>query len=197
MDGEKFRRLFQEMRDEGIKILRVEGIPEERVCLHLSLDLRYVRQYHEVAVEITWEQAMDADPVLLAKKFHPQHDALYGYSLEDKGTPVELMNMRLTAAGVTEKPNLTSEALAGGDPSPAFKGKRRVYVPGEKRFQNADVFDGMKLKFGNRIEGPAILEQVNTTTFVTPEFKVIVDRFGTYTLYVPEKEQEMLGRVLG
>jgi N-methylhydantoinase A len=38
---------------------------------------------------------------------------------------------------------------------------------------------------------------VNTTTFVTQEFKVVVDRFGTYTLYVPEREEEVLGRVLG
>ena len=60
-----------------------------------------------------------------------------------------------------------------------------------------DVFDGMKLRFGNRLAGPCVIEQVNTSTFVTPEFKVIVDRLGTYTLYVPEREEEVLGRVLG
>ena len=47
------------------------------------------------------------------------------------------------------------------------------------------------------MNGPCVIEQVNTSTFVTPEFKVIVDKFGTYTLYVPEREEEVLGRVLG
>ncbi|MBI5442770.1 MAG: hydantoinase/oxoprolinase family protein [Deltaproteobacteria bacterium] len=197
MDRERFRALFREMREEGERILGVEGIPADRVTYHLTLDLRYVRQYHEVGVEITWEEAVAADPAVLAKKFHPQHDALYGYSLEDKGTPVELINMRLTAVGDTEKPSLTPEECAGEDPTPAFKRKRRAYVPSQKRFTDVDVFDGMELRFGNRIEGPAIIEQVNTTTFVSPEFKVIVDKFGTYTLYVPEREPEVLKRVLG
>ena len=196
MDRHRLRRLFEEMRAEGVGVLGTEGIPPDRVSLHLSLDLRYVRQYHEVGVEITWDEAVAADPVVFGKKFHPQHDALYGYSLEDKGTPVELINLRLTAVGRTEKPSLTPEPRAGADPGPAFKRRRRVYIPGQKRFQEVDVFDGMKLRFGNRIQGPAVIEQVNTTTFVSPEFRVVVDQFGTYTLYVPEREQDVLGRVL-
>ncbi|MBI5442385.1 MAG: hydantoinase/oxoprolinase family protein [Deltaproteobacteria bacterium] len=197
MDRERFRRLFHEMRDDGLRILADEGIPGDRVASHLTLDLRYVRQYHEVGVEITWDEALGADPAVLAKKFHPQHDALYGYSLEDKGTPVELLNMRLTAVGRTDKPSLSPEPHAGEDPSPALKGRRKVYLPSEKFFQEVNVFDGMKLRFGNRMAGPCVIEQVNTSTFVTPEFRVIVDKFGTYTLYVPEREDEVLKRVLG
>jgi N-methylhydantoinase A len=197
MDRERFRRLLEEMRDEGRRVLGTEGLSPERVSYHLVLDLRYVRQYHEVGVEVSWEEATAADPVALAAKFHPQHDALYGYSLEDKGTPVELLNLRLTAIGHTEKPSLAPEPYAGEDPSKAWKRRRPAYVPGEKRFADVDVYDGMKLGFGNRLRGPAIIEQVNTTTFVTPEFHVIVDKLGTYTLYAPEREEEALRRVLG
>ncbi|MFU8856704.1 MAG: hydantoinase/oxoprolinase family protein [Deferrisomatales bacterium] len=196
LDRGHFRSLLQEMRREGLELLESEGIPEERVTFQVTADLRYVRQYHEVGVELPWEEAEACDPHAVARRFHPQHDALYGYSLEDKGTPVELINLRLSAVGRTEKPSLVPEPRAGADPSPAFKGKRRAYLPREKRFTNVDVFDGMGLRHGNRLEGPVIIEQVNTTTFVTPEFDVVVDRFGTYTLYLREQEEEILRRVL-
>ncbi len=196
LDRDRFRALFREMRDEGLALLGSEGIGEDRVSCHLTVDLRYVRQYHEVGVELSWEEAEICDPAAIAARFHPQHDALYGYSLADKGTAVELINLRLSAVGRTEKPSLVPEPRAGSDPSPAFKGKRRAWLPREKRFTNVDVFDGMKLQHGNRLEGPAIIEQVNTTTFVTPEFHVAVDQYGTYTLYLKEREQEILRRVL-
>ncbi len=196
MDRDHFRRLFQEMREEGLRLLRGEGIAEDRVSCQLTVDLRYVRQYHEVGVELSPEEAEACDPGAIAARFHPQHDALYGYSLADKGTPVELINLRLSAVGRTEKPSLLPEPRAGADPSGAFKGRREAYLPRERRFAAVDVFDGMKLQHGNRLAGPAIIEQVNTTTFVTPEFHVAVDRFGTYTLYLEEREQEILRRVL-
>ncbi|MHB8763222.1 MAG: hydantoinase/oxoprolinase family protein [Deferrisomatales bacterium] len=197
LDFGRFRELFQEMRAEAVAILAAEGIPEGRVSYRLTLDLRYVRQYHEVGVDVSWEDVAAGDAAAIAAKFHPQHDALYGYSLEDKGTPVELLNMRLTAVGETEKPSLSPEPYAGEDPAPAWKARRKVYLPAEKVFREVDVFDGMKLRFGNRLAGPCVIEQVNTSTFVSPEFKVIVDRLGTYTLYIPEREEEVTRRVLG
>ena len=52
------------------------------------------------------------------------------------------------------------------------------------------VYDGFALQFGNRLAGPRIIEQVNTTTFVTPEFNVRHGRFGTYTLYLQETRKD-------
>ena len=52
------------------------------------------------------------------------------------------------------------------------------------------------LKYGNRINGPAVIEQVNTTTFITPEYRVLVDRFGNYSMYLPEKEDEATRRII-
>jgi N-methylhydantoinase A len=58
------------------------------------------------------------------------------------------------------------------------------------------VFNGLALQFGNRIEGPAIIEQVNTTTFVTPEFNVLTDRYGSFTMYLKNLEEEVKRRIL-
>lgn len=196
LDQATFRKLCEDMRQQGESMLRDEGISSDRIEYTLTLDLRYLRQYHEVGVSISWEEAMACDGEKIAAKFHPQHDALYGYSLEDKGTPVELMNLRLTATGFTDKPSLSPQEFAGKDPSPALKGTRSVYLPNERKYADVKVYDGMELRYGNQLQGPAIIEQVNTSTFVSPEFDVIVDQLGTYTLYVKEMEKEILGRIL-
>jgi N-methylhydantoinase A len=84
----------------------------------------------------------------------------------------------------------------GPDPSFAFKKKRNVYLPSKKKFQPVPVFDGDLLKYGNKIEGPAIIEQVNTTTFVSPEFSVLCDAYGSFTMYIKSREKEFKKRVM-
>ncbi len=196
VDTQRFKGYFETMKQEGIKRLREEGISEDRVEFVYSLDLRYVKQYHEVNVQIPEDVAMKVDVDAMVERFHPQHNKLYGYDLEEEGTPVELINMRLTCIGKTDKPKFSPQEYDGEDPSKAFKKRRKVFIPTWKRFEEVDVFDSFKLRYGNRIEGPAILEQVNTTAFVTPEFSVLVDRFGSYTLYLKSLEDEVKGRIL-
>ncbi len=195
-DPARFQALFEEMRRAGVALLASEGIREEGARLVYSLDLRYVNQYHEVGVEVSADEVAACDFEAMARRFHPKHNALFGYSLEAEGAPVELINMRLVAVGVTEKPRFSPMPWGGEDASGARKGRREVYLPRERRSAEVDVYDGFALGFGNRVAGPAIIEQVNTTTFVTPEYAVIVDRFGNYTLYLPEREDEACGRVL-
>ena len=195
MDVAKFRDLFREMKREGAALLESEHIPPGRVEYVYSLDMRYVKQYHEVNVVVTRDEVERGDMASMAKRFHPEHDRLFGYSLEEEGTPIELINMRLTCIGRTEKPKFIDEAYDGPDPSRAFKRKRAVYLPVEKEFTNAEVYDGHKLRYGNKVEGPAIIEQVNTTTFVTPDYSVVCDRYGSYTMYVKEREEEFIGRI--
>jgi N-methylhydantoinase A len=196
VDGGRFTSLFDEMKDEGLSLLQLEKITGERVECVYSVDMRYVKQYHEVNVEVTREEVERGDVESMARKFHPQHNKLYGYSLEEQGTPIELINMRLVCIGKTEKPEFMVDDYAGEDPSPAFKKKRRIFLPRQGKFTNVDVFDGVKLHYGNRIEGPAVIEQVNTTTFVTPEYSILVDKYGSYTMYLKEREDQVRGRIL-
>jgi N-methylhydantoinase A len=196
IDPVRFKALFEEMKQEGLKSLKSEGIPEKNVSYVYSLDLRYVKQYHEVNLEITAQEVEREDFDSIAAKFHPRHDRLYGYSLAEQGTAIELINMRISCIGQTEKPKFHEESYHSEDPSEAYKGKRRAYMPITREFKEIEVFDGMKLHFGIRVTGPAIIEQVNTTTFVSPEYNVVVDKFGSYTLYLKSRESEFIRRVL-
>ena len=196
INSKTFLTLFDEMEKEGTKLLKSENIPKDRIEAVYSLDMRYVKQYHEVNVVITKEEVEKVNLESIARKFHPEHNRLYGYSLEEEGTPIELINMRLTLIGKTDKPKFMEEENQGEDASSALKGRRKVYLPNKKDFEKVNVYDGFKLKCGNKITGPAIIEQVNTTTFVSPEYNVICDKYGSYTMYLKTREKEILERVL-
>jgi N-methylhydantoinase A len=191
LEKHKFRNLFQEIEDEAGRLLRSERIPEEAIQHHYSVDLRYVKQYHEVNVPISRKEIDEGDVERITSRFHPEHNRLYGYSLEEQETPIELINLRLLSVGQTAKPRFSKEEFDGIDPSKAFKKERRVYLPREEIFAEVPVYDGFLMKFGNRVKGPAIIEQVNTTTFVTPEYDVVCDPFGSYTVFLKEKEAEI------
>ena len=191
IDMKKFKSLFGEMESEAVKLLQSEHIPEDSIRHIYSLDMRYAKQYHEVNVVITQKEIACGAIESIEGKFHPEHDRLYGYSLKEEETPIELINLRLSSIGITTKPSFKQEKYNQADPSKAFKKKRRVFLPLKKVFEEVPVFDGHKLRCGNEIEGPAIIEQVNTTTFVIPEYNVICDKYGSYTMYIKTKEREI------
>jgi N-methylhydantoinase A len=190
------RKIFDEMQSDGYGLLQSEGIPEDKIHNQFSFDLRYIKQYHEVNVIVTAGELQQETFGTIVRRFHQQHNSLFGYSLEDENAPIEMINLRLLCIGKTQKPAFQQEAYDGADPSDAFKTQRRIFLPLQKQIEQVDVFDGFKLKFGNRISGPAIIEQVNTTALLTPEYNLMVDRYGSYTMYLKSSEEEVKKRIL-
>jgi N-methylhydantoinase A len=191
IDREKFRSLFAEMEDEATALLQSEHIPADAIKHVYSLDMRYVKQYHEVNVELTKDDIVKGDIAGMVGRFHPEHNRLFGYSLEEQGMPVELINLRLLSVGQTVKPQFKKEEYDQENPAKALKARRKVYLPAEEKFEEVPVFDGHKISFGNKIEGPALIEQVNTTTFVTSDYSVLCDQYGSYTMYLRANEAEI------
>ncbi|MCA1959410.1 MAG: hypothetical protein LDL33_01345, partial [Desulfomonile sp.] len=178
----RFLSLIDEMRSEGDRILSLEGIPAERRVYRYSLDLRYVRQYHEVNVPVTMEDLKAFNDGAMRESFHIRHDRLYGYSLREEGAEVELVNLRFTAIGVTEKPVLKREVYKGKDPDDCLKGTRPVFIPSYRDFKEIPVYNGDIMGYGQGRKGPTIIEKANTTIFVPPEYEVECDAYGSYLL---------------
>jgi len=176
-------KVVTEMVEEGQRLLTEEKIPHDRMTFHILLDCRYVKQYHEVSFPVSREDVRKGRLADIARAFHAEHNRMYGYSLEDAGTPIELINVRVRAIGVTEKPARLEEARGGEDPSGALKGERRIYVPEEGAFEMAPVYDGHRTRHGHRIVGPALVEQVNTTLFLSRDFDCVCDRYGSFAVY--------------
>jgi len=184
LDRNHFQALVEELDREGASVLTSEGIPPERRVFRFSLDLRYAGQYHEVNVEVGGEEIRSLNDVRIRERFHREHNRLYGYDLGREGTGVELVNLRMSAAGLTEKPRFREEPFQGEDPSSCLKGERPAYIPGESGYADVPVYDGNRMGHGHRLAGPAIIEQVNTTISVPPGWGISCDPFGSYLLSV-------------
>ena len=163
------------LAERGRAILRQENVPEDRVHVVVEVELRYVRQYHEVGLPLLPLEDLE-------QRFHAEHHRLYGYSLAEESTPLELINLRARAFGVTDKPKPRDEERDGPDPALALKNERAVWVPEQTGFRPVPVFDGHRLRFGNRVPGPAVVEQRNTTLFVSAAFEMVVDRMGSFVV---------------
>jgi len=187
VDWDKLHTLIAGLISEGTALLTQEGIPVDRRRFSLNLDCRYVKQYHEVSLPVPIEVVRTGEYETIASTFHVEHKRMYGYSLEDDGAPIELINVRLRASGVTEKPAYTEEEYAGRDASVAVKNERSVYVPEEGAYRSVQVYDGHKTQYGHVIHGPALIEQVNTTILVTSSFDCICDNLGSFVVFLKQR----------
>ncbi len=195
LDWSALQVLVSSMVDEGTAMLVDEGIPRERQQFQLKLDCRYQKQYHEVSVEVDREWVRRADSDAIHAAFHAEHNRLYGYSLEDHDVAVDLINVRLQAIGVTDKPDFVEQVFAGQDASAAFKGERDMYIFSEKAFRPVPVYDGHKMRFGNHLRGPAMIEQVTTAILVSDAYDCVVDQYGSFAVYEKGRE-DLLGSKL-
>ena len=161
----------------------------------MTLDCRYAKQYHEVGVAVPREVIRARDATAIANGLHREHNRLYGYSLEHEKAAIEIINVRVQAVGATDKPQHPEEEWSTADPATALKGRRDAYVPEDNAFRSVPVYDGHRLACGQRIAGPAIIEQVTTAVVLTGTWDAIVDKFGSFVLYRKGRE-DLIAAVL-
>ena len=188
IDWAKLARIIDDMARDGTRQLAEERIAEKNRRYEIRFDCRYIKQYHEVSFLVPRELIDRGDTTAIADAFHAEHNRLYGYSLEQENTPVEIINVRVQAIGLTDKPFYQLETWAGADASAAAKGRRKVYIPETNAFKEVTVYDGHKLRFGNRIAGPAMIEQETTAIFVSASYDCVVDAYGSFALYRKGRE---------
>ncbi len=180
VDLSEATRMYREMTTAALGTLKEEGLAAARVKVDYSMDLRYVGQFNEVEVPFDFGKGLTAKSLeTVIARFHERHDALYGYSM--KGAPVELINLRLTAKGLTDKPKFARSAKAKGPASKALLGKRPAWFGG--KFVSTPVYDGLALQNGHQVKGPAIVQQPTTTIIVPPDFDLKCDEFNNYLMY--------------
>jgi N-methylhydantoinase A len=188
IDWAKLTAMIDEMSADGTRQLVEERIAEERRRYDVKFDCRYIKQYHEVSFSVPRELIDSRDTAAIAHAFNDEHNRLYGYSLEAENTPIEIINVRVQAIGITDKPTYRQEAWAGVDAGKALKGERSMYIPETKTFRDTPVYDGHRMHFGNRIEGPAMIEQETTAIFVSESYDCAVDALGSFVIWQKGRE---------
>jgi N-methylhydantoinase A len=198
LDWKRLVTVLDEMQREGEQVLAEEHIAASQRRCSVQFDCRYLKQYHEVSFDVPLQAIERRDTATIARSFHAAHNRLYGYTLEAEGTSIELINVRLQAVGVTKKRDHAEIPYHRADASHATKLQRRIYIPETNTYQTAQIYDGHRLRHGNRIAGPALIETATTAVFVSASYDCVVDRYGSFVLYRKGREdliQSCLGRV--
>ncbi|HEV2182217.1 MAG TPA: hydantoinase/oxoprolinase family protein, partial [Candidatus Acidoferrales bacterium] len=159
------RREFARIEKQALAAMRKEGFESRAMKVERILDMRYVGQAYELSVPAI------ADFV---RSFHRAHERRYGYA--DTKRPVEIVNVRARAIGLTPKPALPKLPPGGANASAAVMQQRNVFFGG--RATKTTIYDRAKLRAGNRFRGPAIVAEYSATTVVLPGWNVRVDAYG-------------------
>jgi N-methylhydantoinase A len=160
-----------QLRDDGVRTgaIRVVG----------TVDCRYLGQGFELPVLLRGLKGRDLAG--LADDFHDLHERTYGHA--NRGEAVELVTLRISAFGAIATPPAPDVPRGGPRaPADATVGTRAVLLPGARRRREVPVMRREALRARNRIEGPAIIEEMDSTTIVLPGQRARVDGFGNLWL---------------
>jgi len=160
-----------------------EGIEPAARRVAFTVDMRYAGQNYELSVPLPDGGVNAAAIDALAAGFAATHQQLYGFVAE--GEPVQLVTFRAEATGVVRKAELRPTPSDGPDPRQAAIGRRDVWLPETAGFVSCPLYARDLLAVGNRIEGPAIVEQMDATTFLPPDAIAAVDPYLNLIVELP------------
>jgi N-methylhydantoinase A len=168
--------IFASMEKEGFELLQRDGLPKERMSFHREIEMRYKGQSYEISVGCPTGKF---NPQILGQvcaRFHDEYERAYGRAYH--GEVLELVNFRLTAVGAIPSPALRGATRRGLPASGARKGIRPIFFSEAGGFIEAEVYDRYKLEPGHRINGPAVIEEMDSNTLIHPGFGAEVDDLG-------------------
>jgi N-methylhydantoinase A len=164
--------IFREMRSEADEWLAGENVAPENRGFLLMMDTRYDGQNHEVQVELPAASAGLKDFV---ERFEAAHRIEYGYALPDRG--IEMVNYRVRAVGEVPKATRTT-SYRKGHLEQAVSAERRTFLDPDRGWATVKVYTRSLLPVGAPVVGPAIIEEMSSTTVVFPDQAASVDAAG-------------------
>ena len=180
LDTAAVEETYQELEAQGGASLEREEVRQEDISFLRQVDMRYVGQSYELTVPLPAEQ-LDASKIdRVLEQFHIEHDRAYGYSAPTE--PVEFVNLRLTAIGKIAKPRLRELEGNNSDIAAAKKASRSVYFAESDGYVECPIYDRYLLGPSCVLTGPAIVEEIDSTTVIHPGYSAQVDRFGNLIL---------------
>lgn len=165
---------YKQLEADAAAQMEREGVEPGRVQLVRTADARYVGQGYELEVPAASDDVTQSDLNDIIERFHEAHVQSYGYASRDNS--VEIVNVRVTALATMPQPDLSVQLTGSeGDSSRAIVGGRQVYFGNES--VSTDIYDRSKLMPGDVLAGPAIVEQLDSTTVVWANQTVQVDGY--------------------
>lgn len=171
------RKIIEELAEEVRALLFRQAVKEEEFRLYPSADMRYGGQSYELNVALEHRRLAEYDMGTLKALFDREHERTYGFSVKEEQTVI--VNLKVTGIGEVPKP--AAHVLQAGSAEPArsaTKERRQVYFKQAGGLAECRIYDRGRLAPNNRLQGPAVVEEVDSTTVILPGYQGQVDRFG-------------------
>ena len=166
--------ILTELAEEAARVLDDEGIPRDEQTVAYEIDLRYHGQGMQLTVPVTPAQFRSGGLAEIVKRFDDSHEQMFTFALD---TARELVNLRAEVQGRETMVAARQLERGSGDPSGAVIERTEVFVDGQARAAN--IYDRAKLKAGDRVEGPAIVVEMDSTTLILPGHVGEIDAVGS------------------
>jgi N-methylhydantoinase A len=180
---DELERIYVEMETEGRRAIAAASVAPHAVVVKRAADMRYVGQEHAVTVDLPSPLFVAGDRAGIKRCFDAMHELRYGTSAPDERA--EIVSLRTTVTGVMSKPPRTT--IKSGDARPvaaALAAARPVYFREAGGFVETPTYARAALLAGNRIGGPALIEEHASTTVLGPGDALEVDGFGDLVIAV-------------
>jgi N-methylhydantoinase A len=165
--------VLSELSEDAAEALDAENVPRNDQSMQYEVDVRYHGQGLSLPIEVDLAMFSSGGLESVRASFDAAHTQLFTFSLD---VEQEVVNLRAVAQG--KATSLTAQAVeeGGEDPSPAAVDTTTIFV--DNSDQDATVYDRSKLLAGNRIAGPAIVTEMDSTTLILPGHVGEVDTSG-------------------
>ncbi len=177
-DLARINDIYGNLQMELEKQFKNEGIDIDKVIFTRFGYMKYGLQVHEIEVVFPNERLNESNQGLLIKAFEKKYEEIYGKGTGYARAGVEIIRYRVD--GRYKRGIQTVKAVkrkGEAEPSQALKGRKNAYFVELEKFSRVRVFDGSKLRYGNVLEGPCIIERMGDTIVIPPKTKGYVDGF--------------------
>ena len=176
-DADVVEEHFRELELEGRTRLRHEKVAEEDAVFQRGIAMRYQGQWRSLQVKMGSGPNALEDAVQL---FHEEHEKHYAFRQDE--TPVEIYQLHLKALGKTPKPSFKPSPVSTDDPGEPIE-IRDVHFDGT--WHRTPVYQRENLPSGAAFIGPAILNQIDSTTVIPPEASAVIDEWFNIRISLP------------
>jgi N-methylhydantoinase A/oxoprolinase/acetone carboxylase beta subunit len=182
LDRDSLERAFGELEAEARRQLEADGIPADRQVIQRVADCRYLGQGYELRIDCGSGTIDDGWVTKVAADFHDAHEREYSRRFEE--SDIEIPNVRVRGIGLM--PALETPEVERGESSPQaalrHEGEAWFRVGGQLEQVSTRYYDREALKAGNRLDGPAIVNQYDSTTVIPPGLTAEVDQYGNIVI---------------
>lgn len=175
-------RIFTGLETNAKNQLQIEGFQQKDISFIRIMDLRFIGQSYEISIPIKGDTLNQSDLENIIRNFHDEYEKLYGY-YPDQLEEIELVNIRMISIGNISDINFSKDDKTDKKSELKSIAERNVFFDGE--FMMTPIYKWDQISINQTIEGPAVIEQLDSTIVINPGQKATRDGFGNLMIKNP------------